>query len=179
MFYIYRIPFHNTLLPYSILYPKKLFEDVTYSKKILEISFLEAIIWGGVGLTLSGVVQYGLGYYLGSDWVTKRLGDKNERLQRILSRSGVPALFLITVHPLGPQSPMTIVAGAVQFPLTKFVVTMMLASPIRASIYAVLGGAVLEFDLWLIAQITVGCVIVMILPFLHRKTRRLLLGMDA
>jgi hypothetical protein len=28
-------------------------------------------------------------------------------------------------------------------------------------------------------QITVGCVVVMILPFLHRKTRRLLLGMDA
>ena len=139
----------------------------------------EAIIWGGLGLTLSGVVQYGLGYYLGSDWVTQRLADKNERLQLILARSGVPALFLTTVHPLGPQSPMTIVAGAVQFPFTKFVVTMMLASPIRASIYAVLGGAVLEFDLWLIAQITVGCVVVMILPFLHRKTRRLLLGMDA
>jgi membrane protein DedA with SNARE-associated domain len=74
---------------------------------------------------------------------------------------------------------MTIVAGAVQFPFVKFIVTMMLASPIRASIYAVLGGAVLELDLWLIAQITLGCVVVMILPFLHRKTRRLLLGMDA
>ena len=139
----------------------------------------EAIIWGGVGLTLSGVVQYGLGYYLGSDWVTKRLGDKNERLQRILSRSGVPALFLITVHPLGPQSPMTIVAGAVRFQFAKFVMTMMVASPIRASIYAVLGGAVLEFDLWLIAQITVGCIVLMVLPFLHRKTRRLLLGLDS
>ena len=111
----------------------------------------EAIIWGGVGLMLSGVVQYALGYYLGSDWVTKRLADKHERLQQILSRSGVPALFLITVHPLGPQSPMTIVAGAVQFPFTRFVVTMILASPIRASIYAVLGGALLEFDMWLIA----------------------------
>lgn len=139
----------------------------------------EAIIWGGVGLTLSGVVQYGLGHYLGSEWVTKRLGDKNERFQRHLSRSGVPALFLITVHPLGPQSPMTIVAGAVQFPFTKFVMTMIIASPIRASIYAVLGGALLEFNLWLTAQITVGCVVVMILPFLHRKTRRLLLGLDA
>ena len=138
----------------------------------------EAIIWGGVGLTFSGVVQYGLGYYLGSDWVTKRLGDKNERMQRILSRSGVPALFLITVHPLGPQSPMTIVAGAVRFQFAKFVMTMMVASPIRASIYAVLGGAVLEFDLWVIAQITLGCVVLMILPFLHRKTRRLLLGLD-
>lgn len=139
----------------------------------------EAIIWGGVGLTLSGVVQYALGYYLGSDWVTTRLADKHERLQQILSRSGVPALFLIAVHPLGPQSPMTIVAGAVQFPFKKFVMTMMLASPIRASIYAVLGGAVLEFDLWLIAQITAGFIAVMILPFLHRKTRRLLLGLDA
>ena len=138
----------------------------------------EAIIWGGVGLTLSGVVQYGLGYYLGSDWVTKRLGDKNERMQRILSRSGVPALFLITVHPLGPQSPMTIVAGAVRFQLATFVMTMMVASPIRAGIYALLGGAVLEFDLWLIAQITAGCVVLMILPFLHPTTRRLLLGFD-
>ena len=138
----------------------------------------EAIIWGGVGLTLSGVVQYGFGYYLGSDWITKRLGDKNERMQRILSRSGVPALFLITVHPLGPQSPMTIVAGAVRFQLATFVMTMMVASPIRAGIYALLGGAVLEFDLWLIAQITAGCVVLMILPFSHPTTRRLLLGLD-
>jgi hypothetical protein len=37
---------------------------------------------------------------------------------------------------------------------------------------------VLEFDLWLIAQITLGCVVLVILPFLHRKTRRLLLGLD-
>jgi len=139
----------------------------------------EAIIWGGVGLTLSGVVQYGLGYYLGSDWVTKRLGSRNEGLQRILWRSGVPALFLITVHPLGPQSLMTIVAGAVRFQFMKFVMIMMIASPIRASIYAVFGFALLKFDLWLIAQITAGCMLMMILPFLHRRTRRLLLGMDS
>jgi len=69
------------------------------------VRLTEAIIWGGVGLTLSGVVQYGLGYYLGSDWVTKRLGDKNERMQRILSRSGVPALFLIQCTRSGHRAP--------------------------------------------------------------------------
>ena len=137
---------------------------------------VEAIIWGGIGLTLSGIVQYGLGLYLGSAWVTKRLGERNEELQQILSRSGVPALFLVTVHPLGPQSPMTIVAGAIRFHFTKFVSTMVVAAPIRASIYALLGASVLDLNLGQITLITLGFVVISVVPFLHPKTRKMLLG---
>jgi len=137
---------------------------------------VEAIVWGGIGLTLSGIVQYGLGYYLGSTWVTKRLGERNEQLQQILSRSGVPALFLITVHPLGPQSPMTIVAGAIRFHFAKFVATMVVAAPIRASIYALLGASALDLNLRGITLITLGFIVIAVLPFLHPKTRKLLSG---
>jgi uncharacterized membrane protein YdjX (TVP38/TMEM64 family) len=132
--------------------------------------------WGPLAYVVLVVIRLFLGL---STHVVLTLGGVAFGLTEAIIWGGVPALFLITVHPLGPQSPMTIVAGAVRFQFTKFVMTMMVASPIRASIYAVLGGAVLEFDLWLIAQITLGCVVLMILPFLHRKTRRLLLGLDA
>ena len=137
---------------------------------------VEAILWGGIGLTLSGIFQYGVGRYLGSAWVTERLGERNERLQQVLSRSGVAALFLITVHPLGPQSPMTIVAGAVRFHFTIFVATMIVASPIRASIYALLGGSVLDLNLGRVTLITLGFIVVAVLPFLHPKMRKMLLG---
>lgn len=129
------------------------------------------IVWGGIGLTLSGCVQYGLGHYFGSEWVSTRLGENNARLKKLLSRSGVPALFFITVHPLGPQSPLTVVAGAIRFNFTKFLVTMIAAAPIRAGIYAVLGASVLELDLRQIMLITLGLVIAIALPLLHPKTR--------
>ena len=137
---------------------------------------VEAIIWGGIGLTLSGIFQYGVGRYFGSAWVTERLGERNERLQQVLSRGGVAVLFLITVHPLGPQSPMTIVAGAVRFHFTAFVATMVVASPIRASIYALLGGSVLDLNLGRVMLITLGCIVAAGLPFLHPRTRQMLLG---
>lgn len=135
-----------------------------------------AVVWGGIGLTLSGVLHYGLGYYLGNAWAAERLGENNERFQRILEKSGVPAIFLMTVHPLGPQAPLTIVAGAVRFHFAKFVAVMAVATPIRAGFYAVLGASVAQLNLVQIVLITLALIATTILPFLHPKTRTMLLG---
>jgi membrane protein DedA with SNARE-associated domain len=71
---------------------------------------------------------------------------------------------------------MTVVAGAVRFHLTTFVATMVVASPIRASIYALLGGSVLDLNLGRVLLITLGIIAIAVLPFLHPKTRQMLLG---
>lgn len=131
--------------------------------------------WGGLGLTLSGCVHYFLARYLGSDWVSEQLGGRREYWERLIDKGGVPALFIINVHPLGPQSLMTLAAGAVRFNFGKFLATMVVGTPIRASLYAVMGGTILTLSVWQILLLTLAIILFTVVPLFLPRTRRWLL----
>jgi uncharacterized membrane protein YdjX (TVP38/TMEM64 family) len=131
--------------------------------------------WGGVGLTLSGCVHYFLTRYLGSDWVSAQLGGRREYWERLIDKGGVPALFIINVHPLGPQSLMTLAAGAVRFNFGKFLATMMVGTPIRAGLYAVMGGTILTLSVGQILLLTLAIILFTVVPLFLPRTRRWLL----
>lgn len=131
--------------------------------------------WGGLGLTLSGCFHYFLARYLGSDWVSEQLGGRREYWERLTDKGGVPALFIINVHPLGPQSLMTLAAGAVRFNFGKFLATMVVGTPIRASLYAVMGGTILTLSVWQILLLTLAIILFTVVPLFLPRTRRWLL----
>ena len=131
--------------------------------------------WGGLGLTLSGCVHYFLARYLGSDWVSEQLGGRRDYWERLIDKGGVPALFIINVHPLGPQSLMTLAAGAVRFNFGKFLATMVVGTPIRASLYAVMGGTILTLSVGQILLLTLAIILFTVVPLFLPRTRRWLL----
>ena len=131
--------------------------------------------WGGLGLTLSGCFHYFLASYLGSDWVSEQLGGRREYWERLIDQGGVTGLFLINVHPLGPQSLATLAAGAVRFNFGKFLATMMLGTPIRASLYAVMGGTILTLSIGQILTLMVAIIVFTVVPLFLPRTRRWLL----
>lgn len=131
--------------------------------------------WGGLGLTLSGCFHYFLASYVGSDWISEQLGGRREYWERLIDKGGVPALFIINVHPLGPQSLMTLAAGAVRFNFGKFLATMVLGTPIRASLYAVMGGTILILSMGQILLLMVAIILFTVVPLFLPRTRRWLL----
>lgn len=131
--------------------------------------------WGGLGLTSSGCVHYFLARYLGSDWVSEQLGGRRDYWERLIDKGGVPALFIINVHPLGPQSLMTLAAGAVRFNFGKFLATMVVGTPIRASLYAVMGGTILTLSVGQILLLTLAIILFTVVPLFLPRTRRWLL----
>ena len=131
--------------------------------------------WGGLGLTLSGCAHYFLARYLGSDWVSEQLGGRRDYWERLIDKGGVPALFIINVHPLGPQSLMTLAAGAVRFNFGKFLATMVVGTPIRASLYAVMGGTILTLSVGQILLLTLAIILFTVVPLFLPRTRRWLL----
>lgn len=131
--------------------------------------------WGGLGLTLSGCFHYFLASYLGSDWVSEQLVGRREYWERLIDKGGVPALFIINVHPLGPQSLITLAAGAVRFNFGKFLATMMVGTPIRASLYAVMGGTILTLSIGQILVLIGAIILFTVVPLFLPRTRRWLL----
>lgn len=131
--------------------------------------------WGGLGLTLSGCVHYVLGSYLGSDWVSEQLGGRREYWERLIDKGGVPAVFIINVHPLGPQGLMTLAAGAVRFNFGKFLAAMVVGTPIRASLYAIMGASILALSVGEILLLTLAIILFTVVPLFLPTTRRWLL----
>ena len=131
--------------------------------------------WGALGLTLSGCFHYVLASYLGSDWVAEQLGGRQSYWERLIDKGGVPALFIINVHPLGPQSLITLAAGAVRFNFVKFLATMVAGTPIRAGVYAVMGGTILTLSIGQILLLTLAIILFTVVPLFLPKTRQWLL----
>ena len=134
-----------------------------------------ATFWGGLGLTLSGCFHYFLASYLGSDWVSGQLGGRREYWERLIDKGGIPALFIVNVHPLGPQSLITLAAGAVRFNFGKFLATMIIGTPIRAGLYAVMGGTILTLSAGQILLLMVAIILFTVVPLFLPRTRRWLL----
>lgn len=128
--------------------------------------------WGGLGLTLSGCFHYVLASYLGSEWVSRQLGGRREYWERLIDKGGFPALFIINVHPLGPQALMTLAAGAVRFDFGKFLIAMVVGTPIRASIYAVMGNTILALSVGQILLLVLAIVLFTVVPLFLPRIRQ-------
>lgn len=132
------------------------------------------IIWGALGLTISAAIQY-----LVARLFTERLreqasGSRYWRIESQISRYGVAPVFLITAHPLGPQTIVNVAAGLLGLPFVRFLLAIAMSTPIRAGFYAVLGASVLSLAWEQILTMTLALVVVALLPLAFPKVRAFL-----
>ncbi len=85
------------------------------------------------GSVLGAYITYKLAYRAGMGWLQKKLGTKwVDRINRVISRWGVAAVFVPAIAPPPfPTSPFLAGAGALQFPLPKFLLSFTSARIIR------------------------------------------------
>lgn len=129
------------------------------------------IVWGSLGLVLSALVLYGLATMLGADWVERRFGDRHASVLVRIQRFGVPAIFAVTAHPFGLLTPAHLAAGLVGLDAGPFALSVVLAAPVRAAPYALLGTAILDLTPAQTLAITAALVLVFVLPLLHPAVR--------
>ena len=129
------------------------------------------IIWGATGLTISAVIQYLVARLFTDRLRTSSEDSRYRTVESQVSRFGVAPVFLITAHPLGPQTLVNVAAGLLGLPFFSFVLAIALSTPIRAGFYAVLGASVLTLEWEQIVAITVGLIVLAVLPFLLPRVR--------
>ena len=77
---------------------------------------------------------------------------------------GLLPVFLITAHPLGPQTPINFAAGVMNLPIMKYVFIILIATPIRATFYSILGATILSLSITKIIMVTLGLILLGLLP---------------
>jgi phospholipase D1/2 len=71
-------------------------------------------IYAIAGTTLSALVTYAIGRYLGKDGVQKYIGTRMGRISRRLAKQGIVAMFVTRLLPVAPFTMVNILAGALQ-----------------------------------------------------------------
>jgi uncharacterized membrane protein YdjX (TVP38/TMEM64 family) len=131
---------------------------------------------GAAGLLVSGLMQFGAARVLGNEWVRPRLGEQGRRFEARINRAGPWVVALATGHPVGPMTALNLAAGVSSMSLVTFTLVVLLAGPVRAGSYALLGASVLEWGL--LKSTVVGLVLgaLALAPFLHPRVRAWVVG---
>jgi phospholipase D1/2 len=95
------------------------------------------------GSLASALIPFAIGRWLGRDWVERRGGALVARVQQVLEKKGVIAVFLVRKVP-APFTLVNVVCGASAVTWTDFVLGTLLGMGTGVVLITVLGGQLLD-----------------------------------
>lgn len=134
---------------------------------------------GGAGIVASALICFGAARGLVGDRLRTRLLAQLGHYEEHARRAGPLVIGLSTAHPMGLVTPLHVAAGASSISLLAFLVSVMLAGPVRAAAYSLFGAHILDWReprFWLISG---AVVLVGLLPLLHPSLRSRILPQRA
>lgn len=134
--------------------------------------------WGALGLALSAFLQFFAARLLGDDWVRPRLEGRHAALEDRIRRLGPAPVFAVTAHPAGPMTPINLAAGLVGLPIWEFALAVVLAAPLRAGLYSVLGTSILSWGPVASVAISFGLLVLVFVPLMIPGIRSWVLGTE-
>ena len=131
---------------------------------------------GGLGITLSGLVAFGLSRHVAGAWLLPRLGPELLHVLARVERAGAWLVGLGTAHPMGPLTLFHCAGGLSTLSLLAFSGAVIPGSLFRAGSFAFFGATLSDpgtpsFFLASALLLVVGAV-----PLLHRGLRQRLFG---
>lgn len=131
-------------------------------------------LYGALGLTLMGLIQFALVQWAGAEALRARVPARLEGALRA-ARSGLGAgtLALVAAYPVGPLTPVQLAAALAGMPFLVYLASVASGSLLRAGLFAWFGNALLEGEgVLLVGALLAGVVLA---PLLHPRARRFVL----
>lgn len=108
---------------------------------------VEGSIYGAIGLTLSGLVNYGLVQWAGPQAFLARISPRFRGILRIArSKAGGGAVVVISAYPFGPITIAQLGAAIAGMSLATFFVAVATGSLIRSATFSLFGASLVESD---------------------------------
>jgi uncharacterized membrane protein YdjX (TVP38/TMEM64 family) len=131
---------------------------------------------GGAGVALSAAMKFFLARLAAREWIERRTGARSRALAARVERLGPLVVGVATAHPAGPLSPFHWGAGLSSMAPVAFLVAVLLAAPVRAFVFSLLGSTLLDVRSpdFLVASAVL--LVVALGPLVHPGVRRWLFG---
>jgi uncharacterized membrane protein YdjX (TVP38/TMEM64 family) len=127
-------------------------------------------LYGALGLTLMGLLQFLFVQLAGADALRARVPPRFEAtLRAARSWRGAATLAVVSAYPVAPQTPVQLASALAGMSLVTFLCSVGAGALLRAGLFSWFGSALLEGERVLLAAGIVVCVAA--LPFLHPRSR--------
>ncbi len=132
-------------------------------------------VYGALGLTLMGLLQFTLVQLAGADGLRARVPPRFAgALHAARSWRGAATLGVVSAYPVGPQTPVQLAAALAGMSLFTFLASVGAGALLRAGLFSWFGSALLEGERAFLAAGLIALVVA--LPFLHPRSRQAVRG---
>lgn len=130
-------------------------------------------IYGAIGLTLGGLIRYGIVHWAGPEALLRGVPRPYRPLVELgRSKVGTGVVVVASGYPIGPTGLVQIGAAIAGMSLLAFLAAVATGSLVRASLLAAFGDALIEAER--LPAISAVLLAVVLLPLAHPAVRRFL-----
>ena len=132
---------------------------------------LLGFIYSSIGLTTGSLINFGIGRFLGERFVRRLIPEeKFKRIDRMVNRQGVIAVFFMFVIPGFPKDYLSLALGLTTLPLKVFAILACIGRMPGTLLLSLKGASLYDQNYALLAIVAVACLVLVLLAYRYRET---------
>lgn len=131
---------------------------------------LLGFIYSSIGLTTGSLINFGIGRFLGERFVRRLIPEeKFKRIDRLVNRQGVIAVFFMFVIPGFPKDYLSLALGLTTLPLKVFAILACIGRMPGTLLLSLQGASLYDQNYALLAIVAVACLVLALLAYRYRE----------
>ncbi len=131
---------------------------------------LPGFLYSSIGLGIGSLINFGIGRFFGERLVRRFIPEeKFKRIDRLINRQGVIAVFLMFVIPGFPKDYLSLALGLTTLPLKVFAVQACIGRMPGTLVLSLQGASLYDQNYFLVAVVAAACLALVLLAYRWRE----------
>jgi uncharacterized membrane protein YdjX (TVP38/TMEM64 family) len=130
---------------------------------------LRSFLYSSISLGIGSLINFGIGRFLGERFVRRLIPEeKFKRIDRMVNRQGVIAVFLMYIIPGFPKDYLSLALGLTTLPLKVFAVLAFIGRMPGTLVLSLKGASLYDQNYVLLAVVAAACLLLALLAYFFR-----------
>lgn len=131
---------------------------------------LRGFLYSSVSLGIGSLINFGIGRFFGERWVRRLIPEeKFKRIDRLVNRQGVIAVFLMFIIPGFPKDYLSLALGLTTLPIKVFAVMAFIGRMPGTLVLSLQGASLYDQNYFLVAVVAAACLLLVLLAYRWRE----------
>lgn len=131
---------------------------------------LRGFLYSSVSLGVGSLINFGIGRFLGERFVRRIIPrEKFTRIDRIVNRQGIIAVFLMFIIPGFPKDYLSVALGLTTLPIKIFAVLAFIGRMPGTLVLSLQGASVYDQNYFLVAVVGAACLVLVLAAYRWRE----------
>lgn len=130
---------------------------------------LQGFLYSSISLGIGSLINFGIGRFLGERFVRRLIPEeKFKRIDRMVNRQGVIAVFLMYIIPGFPKDYLSLALGLTTLPLKVFAILAFIGRMPGTLVLSLKGASLYDQNYVLLAVVAAACLLLALLAYFFR-----------